>query len=159
MNTQLSIYELLDRPRTRVADPPSSHEAETRLRRLGGLTGQRRIARELVLTYPGKTVKELVEIGALNQIVLCKRLPEVGLFQLHCGKQEARWFPDCECGPFCKHIEAESLCREFGEIRITDPKRRKNVYRWDDGEIRLKVSDHVWRRASIRVTEYLDTER
>jgi hypothetical protein len=105
------------------------------------LSGDRKTARELVLRYPGTSVKQLVELGPLSQIVLCKRLPEVGLFQIHCGTSEAIWFPDCSCGPWCEHIEAERLCREFGRIRVADPKRRKNEYRWIEGRAELQVSD------------------
>lgn len=136
-------------PRTRRADPASSRRAESDLRRSGTLSGQQMIVTRLVSLHPGKNAKQLERLGSLNQIQLCRRLPECGLFQIQCGTFDSTWFPGCACGPWCEHVNAEMLCREYGRIRITDPHRRKNEYRFAGEQIELKVTDRIWERARI----------
>jgi hypothetical protein len=138
--SQLSILDLLP-PRTRRADPVSSRRAESELRHSGTLTGQQTITIQLVTQYPGKNPHELELLGTLNHTQLCRRLPECGLFQIQCGTFDSQWWPACDCGPWCEHIQAERLCREYKRIRVTDPKRRKSEYRWIEGRAELQVSD------------------
>ena len=64
-------------PRSRRGDPPSSRRAEDQTRRSGALKGQRLIALELVKQFPGRSSKELANLGTLDRYQLARRLPEL----------------------------------------------------------------------------------
>lgn len=132
----------LEPPRTRSFDPLSSHRAEAEVKHSGAMAGGRAIAKQLVDRYPGRTAKQLERLGALNQITLCRRLPECDLVQVHCASHEAIWFPKCECSPWCEHIRAKELCEEYGRIRITDGptgNRHTAEYEWVNGAAELQL--------------------
>ena len=93
--TQLALtYEA---PRSRRKDPPSSHRAENEIRGSGAMRGQRLICLTLVEQYPGRTSKELAELGTLDRYQLARRLPE--LHEMHLvrttqeGNADIRWWP------------------------------------------------------------------
>ncbi len=69
-------------PRSRRDDPLSSKRAAEQMDRSGTLRGQRKIALDLVKQFPGKTSKELAELGTLDRYQLARRLPELATMGL-----------------------------------------------------------------------------
>lgn len=83
-------------PRSRRNDPGSSKRAAERLDRSGTMRGQRKLALALVKEFPGRSSKELAELGTLDRYQLARRLPE--LLELHfvrreqTGSDDSRWY-------------------------------------------------------------------
>ena len=61
------------------------------------MRGGRVIAMELVEKYPGRSSKQLAELGKVDRYMLAKRLPELREMNLvrttHEGKDDMRWWP------------------------------------------------------------------
>lgn len=64
-------------PRSRRTDPKSSRRAEDQMRRSGALRGQAMIVLDLVKQFPGKTSKELGNLGSLDRHAVARRLPDL----------------------------------------------------------------------------------
>lgn len=66
------------------------------MRRSGAMRGQRLIAFELVKLFPGRTSKELAELGTLDRYQLARRLPELAemgkVRREEIGNQDCRWY-------------------------------------------------------------------
>jgi hypothetical protein len=62
---------------SRQTDPASSKRAAREIERSGALKGQRLIALNLVEQYPGKTSKELSQLGTLDRYQLARRLADL----------------------------------------------------------------------------------
>lgn len=84
--------------RSRTSDPLSSKKAEEDCKRSGVMRGQRVLAMELVEKFPGRTSKQLADLGTLDRYQLAKRLPELRELKLvrttHEGSSELRWWPN-----------------------------------------------------------------
>lgn len=85
-----------DPPRHRNTDPPSSLRAEIEVVRNGVVRGQKKIALELVTQYPGKTSKELAELGTLDRYQLARRLSDLYNDNLvrsrQIGNEDLQWW-------------------------------------------------------------------
>jgi len=81
----------------RKNDPLSSKRAAREIQRSGALKGQRLIALNLVKEYPGRSSKELAQLGTLDRYQLARRLPELALEKLitrtEQGSEDCRWWP------------------------------------------------------------------
>ena len=55
-------------PRTRTDDPPSSKRAEAELKHSGRIRGQWKLCLDLIAQYPGRSTKELAELGTLDRV-------------------------------------------------------------------------------------------
>lgn len=66
------------------------------MRSSGTMRGQRLIAFELVKANPGRTSKELSELGTLDRYQLARRLPELAelgkVFRTNQGNEDSRWW-------------------------------------------------------------------
>lgn len=86
--------------RSRNTDPLSSHRAERQMRSSGAMRGQRLIALELVKQFPGKTSKQLAEVGTLDRYQLARRLPELRAMKLirgvEIGSEDVRWYAETD---------------------------------------------------------------
>lgn len=84
-------------PRTRTGDPASSHRAEAGAKRSGQMRGGRVIAMGLVDRYPGRSSKQLAELGKVDRHMLGRRLPELLKMQLvrttQIGSDDLLWWP------------------------------------------------------------------
>ena len=82
---------------SRKTDPPSRFRAAREIEKSGVLRGQRLIALNLVKQYPGKTSKELSQLGTLDRYQLARRLPELALEKLikrtEHQAEDCRWWP------------------------------------------------------------------
>jgi hypothetical protein len=85
-------------PRSRTKDPSSSKRAEEDAKRSGVMRGGRVLAMELVEKYPGRTSKQLAELGTLDRYQLARRLSDLrGLKLVHTTqdrKEDLRWWPN-----------------------------------------------------------------
>lgn len=85
-------------PRSRTNDPASSKRAEESAKRSGTMRGGRVLAMELVEKYPGRTSKQLAELGTLDRHMLAKRLPELRAMGLarttQIGNGDLQWWPN-----------------------------------------------------------------
>lgn len=83
-------------PRSRRKDPPSSKRAEDQMRRSGAMRGQALIALELVKQFPGRSSKELADLGTLDRFQLARRLPELKAMgkvrTTQTGKDDQKWW-------------------------------------------------------------------
>jgi len=81
----------------RKTDPQSSKRAAREIEKSGVLRGQRKLALDLVKQYPGKTSKELSQLGTLDRYQLARRLPELALEKLikrtEHQAEDCRWWP------------------------------------------------------------------
>ena len=81
---------------SRKTDPESSRRAAREIERSGVLKGQRLIALRLVEQYPGRTSKELSQLGTLDRYQLARRLPEMvkenHLRVTQEGSEDQRWW-------------------------------------------------------------------
>jgi hypothetical protein len=98
--SQQNLLAVLDRvqaiPRTASGDPVSSERAEIRMRESGQMRSQALEVLELVKQFPGRTSKQLGELGSLDRYRIARRLPEL----LAARKltrtdedRESRWWP------------------------------------------------------------------
>jgi len=62
---------------SRKTDPESSKRVAREIEKSGVLKGQRLIALELVKQYPGRTSKELSQLGTLDRYQLARRLADL----------------------------------------------------------------------------------
>jgi hypothetical protein len=85
-------------PRSRTKDPSSSKRAEADAKRAGLMRGGRVVAMELVDKYPGRSSKQLAELGQTDRYLLAKRLPELrkmGLVRTtQIGHGDLQWWPN-----------------------------------------------------------------
>jgi len=81
---------------SRKHDPLSSKRAAREIQRSGALKGQRLIALRLVEQYPGRSSKELAQLGSLDRYQLARRLPELAkmnhLRVTQEGSEDQRWW-------------------------------------------------------------------
>ena len=81
----------------RKTDPLSSKRAAREIEKSGALRGQRKLALDLVKQYPGRSSKELADLGTLDRYQLARRLPELALEKLikrtEEGNSDCRWWP------------------------------------------------------------------
>lgn len=78
---QLDIFERIDFPRARNADPRSSHEAAAAIKRSGAAKAQASIVLEALKRYPMASSAELAQFAGLDRYMVARRLPE--LHQAH----------------------------------------------------------------------------
>jgi hypothetical protein len=82
---------------SRKSDPLSSKRAAREIEKSGVLRGQRLIALNLVKQYPGRSSKELADLGTLDRYQLARRLPELALEKLikrtEHQAEDCRWWP------------------------------------------------------------------
>lgn len=94
MSTQFNLD--FDRPRSRVSDPLSSHRAEQRMRDSGGLRGQAKVALELVKQFPGRSSKELAELGTLDRYQIARRLSDLlhakKVYRIEPEGEDCKWY-------------------------------------------------------------------
>jgi len=83
-------------PRSRRSDPASSRRAAGQLQKSGAADSQRQICFELVKQYPGRSSKELAELGTLDRYQVARSLPELEKLNLirsdEHGKDDLRWY-------------------------------------------------------------------
>lgn len=93
---QTSLLDLLDRPRSRRSDPPSSQRAEAQMRTSGAMRGQAAEALAMIKRNPGKSTKELGAIGPLERHQIARRTKELwqaGLVvTLEAGTKDVRYW-------------------------------------------------------------------
>jgi len=81
---------------SRKHDPESSKRAAREIESSGALKGQRLIALRLVEQYPGRSSKELAQLGTLDRYQLARRLPEMvkenHLRVTQEGSEDQRWW-------------------------------------------------------------------
>src|SRR5688572_17308882 len=94
---QISLLAILDLPRSRRRDPSSSVRAERQIKESGALRGQAMIALQLVKDHPGKTSKELAQLGTLDRYQLARRLPELReaklVWRVEQENLDCAWYP------------------------------------------------------------------
>ena len=91
---------IADVPRSRAADPDTSHEAADQIRRSGELGRQQREVLEAVKRWPGLTSLELGARMDINRWAVARRLPELepthvrkGESRLVNGRRHVTWWP------------------------------------------------------------------
>lgn len=66
------------------------------MRRSGAMRGQALIALELVKQFPGRSSKELADLGTLDRFQLARRLPELKAMgkvrTTQTGKDDQKWW-------------------------------------------------------------------
>lgn len=92
---QLSILDAIDRSRS--GDPQSSKRAEREIKRSGTLRGQAQMVLGLIKRYPGRSTKELSELGTLDRYQIARRsadLKRLGLVKaVAIGSSDLQWWP------------------------------------------------------------------
>lgn len=86
-----------ERERSRRTDPDSSRRAERAVRDSGAMRGQQLTCLELVKQYPGRSSKELAELGPLDRYQLARRLSDLRVMELvesrEFANDDLRWYP------------------------------------------------------------------
>lgn len=87
-------------PRTRATDPQSSHRAEQQVRSSGVLRGQAKTVLNLVTKFPGRTSKQLADLGPLDRYQIARRtadLRRLGLiYRFDPDEGDCQWYAEKE---------------------------------------------------------------
>jgi hypothetical protein len=85
-------------PRSRTKDPESSKRAEAEVKRSGAMSGGRKLALDLVTQYPGRSSKQLAELGQADRHMIARRLADLRHMKLvhttQNGRDDMQWWPN-----------------------------------------------------------------
>jgi hypothetical protein len=83
-------------PRSRRSDPPSSHRAESEMRKSGAMESQARFVWIIMRTHPGNSSRQLSELRKADRHMVARRCSDLWrkghALKVEIGKQDCKWY-------------------------------------------------------------------